>query len=367
MSVIKKLYALLCGPLLLHVLLPVIMLYLVAGTVAQKYIGLYKATQIFFAAPVLWAGPVPLPGLPVLLGLLFLNMSCKLAFKSPWHIRNAGMILTHTGLLFLLLGGLFTALFSHEGYIALGRGEQKNIVSDYHDRAFVVMDENGAALLRLDHKKITENRTVAPDGLPFSLHILETCQNCAIVARQDKTENHKGMAQHMQLTPAPLQHNDEENMAGVTFQVVRGRGDDMEGIFTVLEDVPKYPEIFIDGKTYKVALRRAQANLPFSVELLDFKKELYPGTDNARAYQSTVRIQDGAMEWESVISMNAPLRYKGYTFYQSSFFQTPQGEVSVLAVVWNAGRAFPYIAGVTMCIGLLLHLFLRRKCQTGIM
>ena len=32
-----------------------------------------------------------------------------------------------------------------------------------------------------------------------------------------------------------------------------------------------------------------------------------------------------------------------------------------LAAVWNAGRAFPYIAGLVMCIGLIVHLFVRRK------
>ena len=57
--------------------------------------------------------------------------------------------------------------------------------------------------------------------------------------------------------------------------------------------------------------------------------------------------------------MNEPLRYKGYTFYQSSFIETPDGETSVLAAVKNYGRMFPYISSIIMCIGLLIHLFMK--------
>ncbi len=86
------------SPVLLHYALPVLMVCLIIGTVAQKYIGLYEATQIFFAAPFFWLGPVPLPGLPVVLGLIALNLAGKLIFKSPWHWRNAGIIITHLGI-----------------------------------------------------------------------------------------------------------------------------------------------------------------------------------------------------------------------------------------------------------------------------
>ena len=57
--------------------------------------------------------------------------------------------------------------------------------------------------------------------------------------------------------------------------------------------------------------------------------------------------------------MNQPLRYKGYTFYQSSFFESSEGEMTVLAAVKNYGRLFPYISSIVMCFGLMVHLVLR--------
>ena len=60
-----------------------------------------------------------------------------------------------------------------------------------------------------------------------------------------------------------------------------------------------------------------------------------------------------------LIKMNEPLRYKNYTFYQSSFIEEESGETSVFAVVENYGRLFPYISSIIMCFGLLLHLIIK--------
>lgn len=81
----------------------------------------------------------------------------------------------------------------------------------------------------------------------------------------------------------------------------------------------------------------------------------------AQEYESIVTIMDGEIEWQSPIRMNEPLRYKGYTLYQSSFITVGEEQLSVLAVVENAGRVFPYISSIVMCIGLLIHLFVRRR------
>ncbi len=354
MTITQKLYQLLCGPKLLHFVLPALMVYLVIGTVAQKYVGLYEASRLYFSAPFIWVLYVfPLPGMPVLVALVFFNLAFKLAFKSPWHWRNAGNIITHIGAMLLLLGGLFTAIFSSEGYIAIPEGSSESRISDYHKREFAVMDDRGELVGVFDHKTLRAGQVLP--ALPFEVKILERCRNCKITARADGGEDHQGMAAHMQLSDDTLKNNDEENMAGLTFRV------DGVDIFVALEDVSEIPSAEIDGKTYRFVLRRAERVLPFSITLVDFEKQVYPGTDTAREYQSHVLITDGDLQWESVISMNAPLRYKGYTFFQSSFFETPSGEVSVLAAVWNVGRAFPYISGLLMCIGLILHLFLRRR------
>lgn len=345
------------GPKPFNYALPVAMLYLVVGTVAQKYIGLYAATQIFFSDPILWLGPVPLPGLPFVLAVITLNLTLKLILKSAWTRQKAGIIVTHLGALLLLYGGLFTALFSSEGYLDLLPDQEKSVVSDYHQREFVLLNEKGEALQSFPASELEVGKTLKISQPPLEIKILESCRNCSIVARQDAGENFKGMAANMSLKPAPLKIQDEENLTGATFSV---EGSQDDGHYLVLDEVPKLPEISVGEQTFRFALRKTQRALPFTVKLLEFRRDLHPGTEMARAYESRVEIIDGPSRWESVISMNQPLRYKGYTFFQSSFVQTPAGEMSVLAVVHNVGRIFPYLSGILMCLGLILHLLVGR-------
>lgn len=366
MKNIKRISAFFSAPTLLHYALPILMVYLITGTVAQKYIGLYEATKIFFSSMILWLGIVPLPGLPVIISLIFFNLCFKLFFKSPWTLRNAGVIVTHIGALMLLLGGMFTAFFSTEGYIALSAGESKDFVTDYHIRELVVFDENNREIATYAHKNMSKGQALEFYNVPFKIEVLETCRNCKIESRRFVQEDHLGMAQHMELFNAKPNNEDEVNMAGLTFAI---QGSKNDGIYVVLEDIPKHPEITVNGKIYKIALQRQHRTLPFTVELIEFKREMHPGTDMASAFQSRVRITDGGAKWESLIRMNEPLRYKGYTFFQSSFIETQEGDISVLAVVWNAGRAFPYISGIAMCLGLIIHLSVRprkrRKTDKG--
>ncbi len=361
MSQAKTINDFLSSAKLLHFTLPVLMVYLTLGTVARKYVGLYAATQMFFSAPVMWVfNTVPLPGMPVIVAMIFFNLTFKLIFKSTWNFRSSGIILTHIGAMLLLLGGLFTALFSNEGYIDLVEGQSSAIISDYHAREFVIIDDESNEILRhFDHNDLHESQVIALEGLTAT--ILEYCQNCEIQARapESKSAAHQGMAMHMQLSAKPSEMNDEENFAGLTF-AVQSHND--KQVFVALEDVPQLPLFTVNDMTYRFELRRAQRVLPFKIQLIDFEKEDYPGTQMAKSYSSRVIVNDGGAQWESLISMNEPLRYKGYTFFQSSFATTQDGrEVSVLAAVWNAGRVFPYLSGIVMCIGLLLHLFIRAR------
>ena len=90
---------------------------------------------------------------------------------------------------------------------------------------------------------------------------------------------------------------------------------------------------------------------------------------SARSFSSRVRLEDGDVDREVLISMNKPLRYQGYTFYQSSYRDLPGGrETSTLAVVKNYGRLMPYIATAVTVIGMIIHftgLLILRLAHSG--
>ncbi len=112
----------------------------------------------------------------------------------------------------------------------------------------------------------------------------------------------------------------------------------------------------VDSNTKK------EYTLPFQVTLKQFTKRMHPGTDKAKSYSSDVVVKDGAVAWPAHIAMNEPLRYKGYTLFQSSYIVTSDNrEATVLAVVKNRGWLFPYLGTIIISLGLLLHFLWNRK------
>jgi len=339
-----------------------LMILLVVGTIAQKYIGLYRAQEMFFFSTILWLGPVPLPGGLTTMAFFTLSLLAKMLFASLWTPQKAGSLITHLGALLLLGGSLLTFIHAQEGNMVIAEGEQANYFSDYHQRELVIENQDtGAKIAAFAWESLDKGKPLSSPDIPsLKIEIVKKCKNCAIFPRQDAEDSPirnalRGMAQRMDIAPQPLEKEDELNSSAIQFRL-SGASPEKNGIHFSADFIDKSPWVEIDNKTYNIALRKARTYLPFSIQLLDFEKQVHPGTRTARSYQSEIILIDGESEWRSLIRMNEPMRYKGYTFYQSSFIERGGEEATVLAVVKNAGRMFPYIASIVMCIGLLIHM-----------
>ena len=121
--------------------------------------------------------------------------------------------------------------------------------------------------------------------------------------------------------------------------------------------------ITADGKKFTFTLRPARILHPFSLTLLKATHTVYPGTDIPKDFRSRVRIdnrQTGEQR-EVEISMNHPLRYGGYTFYQYQMDagqmaeQAGRAPTSVLSVVRNPSWLTPYIGCAMVGAGLVFQ------------
>jgi hypothetical protein len=114
------------------------------------------------------------------------------------------------------------------------------------------------------------------------------------------------------------------------------------------------------GKRVYCQLRLKHYPLDFSLKLTDFVKTVHPGTQVASGFESHAELMEHGSVRPIRIWMNNPLRYHGYTFFQSSYSQ-PKGaaEKSTFAVVTNPGRMLPYISSLVVFAGLLLHFLVR--------
>jgi hypothetical protein len=112
-------------------------------------------------------------------------------------------------------------------------------------------------------------------------------------------------------------------------------------------------------ETDQAAVASGAVKLPIRVRLLDFTVKTYPGSEQAADFQSRLHLVGAGVERDAIVSMNRPLRIAGWTFYQASYAQGPHGEVSTFALVENRGRHLPYVAGIMMVAGVLLHFMLK--------
>ncbi|MBI4323330.1 MAG: cytochrome c biogenesis protein CcsA [Candidatus Omnitrophica bacterium] len=113
--------------------------------------------------------------------------------------------------------------------------------------------------------------------------------------------------------------------------------------------------------TVRVEYRPAQRELPVTVKLLDFRKTEYPGTQMAASFESDVEVTDpqrGAILMRK-ISMNNPLRYRGFSFYQSSYAPGPP-ETTILSVRSDPGTPLVYAGFLIVILG-VVSMFVLRK------
>ncbi len=356
-----RLYRFLGRPVLFFYALPWLMLLLVAGTVAQRDAGLYVAERTYFSSFVLWLGFVPLPGGLTILCLITLNLLARLLQQKSWGGRKLGSTITHVSALILLLGGGLSLLQREEGFLELAPAASHDLVTDYHQREFVVT-KNDAITVQLDFDGLQASQAIA--GLPFRLQLDELCRHCAAEPLTQPTPERRDAARMMRLQSAPLLPQDEDNLAGVTL-TVSGLDAAQDGVYLAYAGLRDAATLTVGADRYQLILRRALRRLPFTVRLDKFHKIDHPGTRIAKAYRSDVTVTDGGASWTTTIAMNEPLRYRGYTLYQSSFIETPEATHSVLAVVQDKGQVFPYLAITALCLGMLLHLATLGRRGTG--
>jgi cytochrome c biogenesis protein len=113
------------------------------------------------------------------------------------------------------------------------------------------------------------------------------------------------------------------------------------GIFFGFNAVLNLPE----GETSSFAYKDRNTKIPLGFDLRcdSFTVDYYPGSDTPMAYRSWLTVLENGREvLRKSIVVNDPLKYKGITFYQSSFGILPSGMATgtlILKAVSAGGRA----------------------------
>jgi cytochrome c biogenesis protein ResB len=121
--------------------------------------------------------------------------------------------------------------------------------------------------------------------------------------------------------------------------------------------------LFGDDGVYVFTYGNTKLVTDFKIQLENFKVGQYEGISMAKSYESQVRL-DGVGS-PIVISMNDPLKHRGFTFYQSSFQEDETGKptISVLSVNQDPGRWVKYLGCIILISGIILLFSMRNQAR----
>ena len=113
-------------------------------------------------------------------------------------------------------------------------------------------------------------------------------------------------------------------------------------------------KIIIAGTPFEFEWGSKIVKLPFSIKLLEFQLDRYPGSMSPMSYASEVEVIDKNKNIPFRIYMNHVLNYGGYRFFQSSYDQDELG--TILSVNKDPGKWPTYLGYFLLGLGLLLNI-----------
>ena len=114
----------------------------------------------------------------------------------------------------------------------------------------------------------------------------------------------------------------------------------------------------LGGVDIQLSMGAKVIKLPFSLKLINFDLERYPGSNSPSSYASDVELTDESEGIQSMpyrIYMNHVLDHRNYRFFQSSYDKDEKG--TVLSVNHDPGTLPTYIGYLLLAIGMIWNLF----------
>ncbi|PCJ58439.1 MAG: hypothetical protein COA79_13030 [Planctomycetota bacterium] len=343
------------------------------GTIEQKDIGIFQAQDKYFNSSWFLHDfkyfSIPLPGVYLLLVILFINNIVGSIKRIPWKFKKLGVWITHAGIIILLLGSLITSEYSSEGHLTVLEGETSNEIISFHNWELAIIDTSDTNhdieyVFPLSKNSLPENYIIKKKEIPFSITINDYYTNALVKRFAPMFPTKQKAINGYYISPQPTDSQSEANFSGayVTIAdneklnkefILWGRPNNTTGI------VDRQNAVLMNhkNKVWAIYLRKITRIAPFHIQLDKFTKEVYPGTNKAKSYKSHITKISGDFKSKHEIFMNTPLRDQGYIMFQTSFIEVPKLKkyYSTFTMVQNPTDHVPLIACIIISVGMLFH------------
>jgi ABC-type transport system involved in cytochrome c biogenesis permease subunit len=297
--------------------------------------------------------------------------ACILLFK-----RRGGIVLIHAGLALLMVGEWFVSWYAVEERLVIREGESANFALDIRETELAVVnpdysptEEDVVGIPRSQLlRSLQRNEPIRHPNLPFDIHVTQYLKNSDLRRPRADEQNPatagvglSWLAEEMR-PGSGADSNSQVDMASAYVTLTEKDSDKPIGTYLVSQLLasPQFSErVSVAGKTYDLALRFKHTYKPYTMHLIDVRKDDYIGTSTPKNYSSDVHLVDAARNVDRKVRiwMNNPLRYAGETFYQSGYNEDPRTgvETTTLQVVTNTGWMIPYVACMFVWFGMQSH------------
>ena len=327
------------------------------ATFSQVDLGIFEANRKYFSSWFVWMGPIPIYIGGYFIGLaLLINLVCSHTTKLRLSKSYLGIFFIHFGLILLIIGSGITSFFGEEMQLSIQEGETKNFLVYPSEFELVIIDPSHPKKDRLFPISLKELQT----GVHFDgahIQAITFYENAIINQRGIENLKYNQLGQAFKLISMPKTYKmTERNIPGMNLMIKHSGGTDY---YMVWGGSAIYQEISLSGHTYLIKLRPKRRYLDFSIQLMDFTRETYAKTETAKRFVSNIELVTNNGRFPFDIQMNEPLRYSGYTFFQSSF--TEDEQTSVFQVVKNPSWTIPYLSSFIIVLGLFLQMILSMR------
>ena len=343
------------------------------------------------SAGVLLVPPLEDPSMRILYQLLKGTVCGLVLLAGCWLVfrKRAGIVLLHAGVGMLMVYEILVGLNAGtmEASMSIEEGQTAVYTTDIRSTELVIADLSDAQAdveTIIPGRMLVKGQKYDDQQLPFVAEVLDFHPHSTLYSKAGKFDvSRPGMPAEEPTEPPDL----ATTGLGKTFRIrsletsvgtdtsgtvdtpsayvrLLNREDGKEiGTFLVTTTLTRSDAFEYQGKKYELELRFRRTYTPFHMTLKDVQKNVYVGTDRPKDFRSIVTLVDtsraDAKPIDFEIWMNNPLRYGGFTFYQSNYDAGGGGhrEMTSLQVVENEGWTIPYIACMITAVAMLFQFF----------
>lgn len=348
------------------------------STLEQVEQGLFEVSKKYFTKDTIFLFPelngktlyLPLPNAYWVCVMLFINQLLGGIIKIRKGWKKIGVIISHSGILILMIGAFITAEFSKRANLLLYEGETSSLASSYFDYSIEIAEikDNQVSEIHVISGKNLRNHTKFNlPNLPFDLVRHQYRENAlAVSAKFTPTDKDSKVIDGFFLKDYEKAVAAEQWLASTEVELLP-KGDSgnqsSEKFFLAANNfAPK--TVQVDDRLFTLRLQKEYWALPYEIELTDFHHEFHPGTGRPKVFESQInRIHSNGAKIPVKIEMNKPMRHEGITFFQASW-GPPEGApdrelYSVFEVVHNPADQWPKYSLYVTSLGLLIHFIMK--------